>query len=612
MSASSSNHSKTSLKTTQSSSMRIIQPSSSSSSSHEDHQENKSVSSSAPLMSSSPNNSINSIVVTYKPVMCGGPYEMLVNIVLDRLKTFSIDLEKIMLLGGYDLKSCSTNNTTTTSNEFLKRELNLSSLEFLIRIAEFNKMKDPLTRFQQSQMIIDAFFREESDSQINLNNNIREIVIAKFYNYASEEFVDPNLFDNAKVDVSIQLKSDNFLRFTQSKQFTDHIISVVTECLESAKDLEGFYHYLDIYLSMIGEKKNARMQDSSARNFIVDEENQPSSPPLATTSDTSSQNSDSASATSSDVKSSSSGSAIVERFARALLFADTTRKIVKEEDFEMLKVIIQSNDENLWKCITSSKDKDSTCFASYKSDLGKLKLDKKKRTIQLFKETGILNATPEEVLTALIDSRYYSMVENQIISTDFLEFIEDDEEEDGLGVSYSRSVVKMPWPLSNREFILGSSVRREIGIDSTESDFLILRRGIENSKVPITKGCVRGRYIGGILIEKLSDIHTRYTAMAFIDLGGIVPLSLWNKLTSMRGNQSFLGLKKAIEMSREAAKKRVVNLINMTTESFVVPTNTNRIADTIKLYDRRMSRAASPERRTISNLYFDADEINFM
>jgi len=486
--------------------------------------------------------------------------ETLEQIVTERLKYYVIDFESCMVALD-DSSSCNSsgsNNYLKTTllddfRQFLKLEHNLAALDFLLKANELDSIKEPKQRYRVAKEIIDMFFRDTSQTQINLPNVTREVIMAKFHNYSSVETgVDPTLFDSARVDVHIQLKTDNFLRFVNNKLFVKHVANVVKQYINSMQDLDAIYRHLDGYLQEIGDRRTASS---------------------ATSSTLSDQQTD---VLSSDSSSESLGcfeeQSIFEKFSQTLL-QDKTRRTITENDFDIVKSIITApHDKSMWKCF--SEQSNYSCFLSEKKFYAK----SKKRGIKLYKETGVLEASPEEVLTSLTHSRFYTTVETQITSSQLMDFVTD--KDTGLSVSYIKFAVKLPWPLTKREMILGCSIRKEKGIDNRETDYLFLRRGIDPQDVEVIKGCTRAIYMGGVLIERLSDIHTRYTCVCFVDMQGKVPAQVWNHLSTLRGSQFFGGLKKAIQITRELHEQKTIDVHDFTSQQASV--DSNRISETLR------------------------------
>ena len=102
------------------------------------------------------------------------------------------------------------------------------------------------------------------------------------------------------------------------------------------------------------------------------------------------------------------------------------------------------------------------------------------------------------------------------------------EKKDVFKVNYQQ--YKGIWPVSNRDFV-------SVGIIIKESDNKVyIGTKACNYPHPEVKGVVRGEvYIGGYIIEKVDENHTKVTYISDADLKGNIPQMVQNQLSAKQG-----------------------------------------------------------------------------
>jgi len=106
---------------------------------------------------------------------------------------------------------------------------------------------------------------------------------------------------------------------------------------------------------------------------------------------------------------------------------------------------------------------------------------------------------------------------------------------------------RMGWPLSDRDFIIGISLRYE----SQKKRYVQLRKSCALDNVPEKKGCVRALVYCGWYIEDLGYQKSRFTLVAYLDLCGLVPARLFNYLITKRGDESHGALLKVLKAQQK-------------------------------------------------------------
>ncbi|EFC39692.1 predicted protein [Naegleria gruberi] len=428
----------------------------------------------------------------------------------------------------------------------------------------FNNNK--ISRKAKAKEIIDKFLNDHSAHQVNLSSQIRDAVLRNYEKECSrgggENDINPHLFDEARTEVSLQLKCDSFVRFLKSHSFFNLIVSKVEKEVTS-KNLDAIYKFLNIYFSKIGETKKNQVSQ-----FITNKSNRalsPASPasgsgsgsgsPLGLVSPLADLSSDDGSIDSVEsithvnhvqtmlslhtlspngieTKILDNVMDIREKFTKSI--AELVDDIVTEQQFDLLIELV--NNESLW--LKVHEDSESSCFVSEN------KFYHNSRGLKIYKEVGIIESSPEEVLFALTDMRILNIIDDTMSNVKFERFVKGPT----YAVSYLSSKMKMAWPMSDRQFLIGTSIRDET-FDSYNG-YTILRRSHDCKEVPLSKGCIKGIFLGGVVIEKLSEKHTRFTASGFVDMGGKFPLSLFNKILSLRQSKGVENVKKGISKRR--------------------------------------------------------------
>ncbi|KAF0982990.1 hypothetical protein FDP41_010968 [Naegleria fowleri] len=115
-----------------------------------------------------------------------------------------------------------------------------------------------VNRKQKAREIISRFINDCSPHQVNLSYPVKEAIVRNFEKEClrPDNDIDPHLFDEARVEISLQLNCDSFVRFLKSRYF----VQFVTEMVErdvSSHNMDLIYKYLSSYFSKIGERRES-------------------------------------------------------------------------------------------------------------------------------------------------------------------------------------------------------------------------------------------------------------------------------------------------------------------------------------------------------------------
>jgi len=108
------------------------------------------------------------------------------------------------------------------------------------------------------------------------------------------------------------------------------------------------------------------------------------------------------------------------------------------------------------------------------------------------------------------------------------------EQKDVFQINYQ--LYSAPWPVSKRDFV-------SLGVDVQEGETKVYI-GIKATDYehPPVKGVVRGEiYIGGYIIEKISEDKSKVTYISCVDLKGSIPQMVQNQLSANQGEVAGRG-----------------------------------------------------------------------
>ena len=548
----------------------------------------------------------------------------IIKMIRDFCSKYTVVFEKCVNKGGDYLN---------VFRDFLSFERNLAPLEFIEAVSLYKDIEDNKKRYETARYIVENFVDDSltSDKQVNLPNNLKDKIVTQFEDECTESDTPASLFDEASTDIHISLRNDNFARFVNSNNFLNYVVAMVKKEVphvihtSNSEDLKKF---LQLFFSDIGFRNNRRSRVQSlsmTSSFSIPINYSRASRTLMPVQGSDQVISDtfSHSSTGSDQDEITN---LKQRFEE--LLREDENKFIDERFFDIFYGLMLQ--EDLWEPITTSENhscyisnrkfyskvgsqpdqsneslkklesqmlngivgnkevstKKSTLqtttskiniaggsFSLKKNNSQKKEESSKPRGAQLFKDVGLVHATTDDVLHAILDNRNANILNGNIQSKDihFMEYIKANEEQKPLrtpmtpsaeaqaptlntspveneySVTYSRYVNKMPYFLNSREFIIGTTVRKEINEDGTESsDYVIILKSINPKEIPVGKGLVRGQHLGGILIESAGVGLTRYSSVNFIDYGGSAGKKIRKKVFKEKSSNFYSGIKKIL------------------------------------------------------------------
>jgi hypothetical protein len=370
-------------------------------------------------------------------------------------------------------------------HEHLKLNLNEEPFLFMAELDHFVTLIGTKARYKAACKIVTEYLELGAPKAINVSNKQREEA-RKQVNESTELSCSKDIFDALRLSVYTDLKRC-LPTFLDSETFQNHVI-------EEMKTSEN-------YLSTLGTIK-----DSYSSTMVTSEE--------ATGSDE----------CTTDVKISAS--------SKKYLSDVYNPKLLSVHDSEFQSLTDEFNNQDMWKTVYNS-DKRSVYVSKNVIYCGN-------KGIKKMLERSIFKCTPDELLYALIDEKYFTTIEKGLYDMEQKQY-----EKCG---KYAGSVVygryKLPL-MSKRDMVLIHSGKR-----NEDGSYLILKKSVELDTVPEQKGFIRMMCFGGYLIEKIDDVHTRMTVTFFGDLGGLIPAPIHNRLMALRDDSYYKAAMKAVQERR--------------------------------------------------------------
>ena len=121
-------------------------------------------------------------------------------------------------------------------------------------------------------------------------------------------------------------------------------------------------------------------------------------------------------------------------------------------------------------------------------------------------------------------------------------------EQHSFAISLTYERYKVIWPISDRDFIICTSVRYE----PEKKRYVIAKRsGTHADYPPNVSSCVRGLTLAGYLIEEVSESSCRVFEVGYVDMAGSVPVKFWNVSISARGDGTLVAMLKILEEQKK-------------------------------------------------------------
>ncbi|EFC39775.1 predicted protein [Naegleria gruberi] len=478
-------------------------------------------------------------------------------------------------------------------HEFLELEQNVMTLKFIFKLDEFKLLKSAKNRFKLGHELVDIYVKDCSANQLNLPNHVKENFMKEFAKCSIKE-TPVTIFDPIFSHIHYSLGTDNYMRFVGSDLYAKFVLdqSAMEFRKVSKISINQVCDFLERFYIQMGCRKmsdNLSLSDKLVQAIQDRESNQVSnesfeiegakvcSSPKSSrafspnSEDTESYPYDGDSDFKSSLHVMPSSSKVFEVLESVMLDGSG---IVQDKHYTLFKMLHQ--DEGIWH--QSGVNGETTSYYTelnlkhYNSD-SKRKLKKEK--FKIFKETGIVKASTDEVIRIMFDS-YFS--KEAVEETSHIDYVQGDI----YSCIISQLCVKKNFPLTSRYFHVGLSARDEtlhewhIGkenknqetfssiCNSKQSSYWIARLPIHNSKFQPPKGHTKGSLFGGSYIERISNTECRYSMMIYFDMNSFLPLTMWksnkNSKSDLISNFNEL-VRERREQSTDSIDSQTINTI---------------------------------------------------
>jgi hypothetical protein len=393
--------------------------------------------------------------------------------------------------------------------QYLESTHNAEPLLFMNEVEVFVSKKSAKNRHTHAKHLIKTFVEPFAKHEINISKHQRQQVIDTFRERCSEEECPKTLFESLVATVFLELKEDTFAKFTTSAIFQQYVQKRVEESGNSA------------FLDEIATRK--RNVSNSSSSSSTDRK------PRSSVSDKYSD-------TASDILT----------MNELICPMDVSHPFIFDEYFDWLKNELDMEPDvvNQWEQVKTRDKKTLGRRLFLSKNVHSLReTDKSKRLLRKIREEVVLPYSIHECIYAFIDSDRQFDVEELLSANDFVEYhgISDTNSN---ASAVTRTVYKCPWPMSNRDFVISFSLRRE------DNRYILVRKSCETAAAGKGKSCVRGEVVGGVIFERIDDNTTRYKNLFMMDFHGWFPLSFWQSVLKWRDEAFVVGLVKSIEVRR--------------------------------------------------------------
>ncbi|KAL9658754.1 hypothetical protein ABK040_005909 [Willaertia magna] len=393
----------------------------------------------------------------------------------------------------------------TLFKDYLSKDIHSpEGVKFYESIEQYKLLQSSQNRLREAQKIIETFINPHAELCINIGNSERNGILEKWEQIKKNNADPPSdLFEDAFLLIFRELKEDVFPRFIRCEKFKNFM-------LKRSKS----------YWDEIGQVSAIHL---SKKNELLDTQN---------------------------------SNLHVEEYWKGYE-ADCSVFHITGEDVRFLNSL--QTDSNQWKLLVEGNSKNKEYFASFvsKSKFDVIKPgtteERNPNAQKLFKSTGIVNYSVEQVLFTLCNPKYMLDYDNQLSVIDQIDYIKmsDELNENDLvnleskEEKFSSTVIlenyPFSWPISNRDFVTCQSVIFE----AKTQRYLIVKKSVSHPNALKRRGTVRGYQIGGWVLTRVNDTQCRYSLVTYTDMD--MNEKVFNQFCKKRGKQLFYGLNQTLK-----------------------------------------------------------------
>ncbi|KAL0480502.1 photoactivated adenylate cyclase subunit alpha [Acrasis kona] len=133
-------------------------------------------------------------------------------------------------------------------------------------------------------------------------------------------------------------------------------------------------------------------------------------------------------------------------------------------------------------------------------------------TQPFYRVNGRLNFKINDVLNMLANKHYRNIWDNSLCNSTQLAYFANQSTIDPYPSTITIENYPLPWPLTNRDFVMGSTMFK---CPELEDTYYIFRKSTDFEKAPVRKGMVRAFAIDAWIISKVDENTTKYTNLFY-------------------------------------------------------------------------------------------------
>ena len=124
------------------------------------------------------------------------------------------------------------------------------------------------------------------------------------------------------------------------------------------------------------------------------------------------------------------------------------------------------------------------------------------------------------------------------------------ERNDSTGSFIAYMVLKMPFPLTDRDLVIKGEMRKD-----AQGRIIVTNKSVKDSRLPEKPGIVRiNQYEGDWIFQKISEQSVKVTTHGYADPSGAIPKGIVNTFVQQQPYQMFQKMKEQVKTIQYSAK----------------------------------------------------------
>lgn len=161
-----------------------------------------------------------------------------------------------------------------------------------------------------------------------------------------------------------------------------------------------------------------------------------------------------------------------------------------------------------------------------------------------YRAETLFNTSLENAAGLILDTEYSAKWIPNIGSIKMI------ERNDATGAFIAYMVIKMPFPLSDRDLVIKGDILKD-----KDGRIIIKNNAVKDTRIPEKQGLVRiHHYEGDWIFQKISDQQVKVSTRGFADPGGAVPKGIVNSFVQQQPYQMFQKMKQQLQTVRYTQK----------------------------------------------------------